>query len=111
MVAPIGLWCLSTFAIARDDQGGNPLTVGHTIAQKPPARFRFWKPTWYLRGAKKEKAGGDPGLHLWPQIEGPSRADARSEEEACSLNGNRTRISALRGLRPKPLDDKATEGR
>ena len=24
-----------------------------------------------------------------------------------SLNGNRTRISALRGLRPKPLDDKA----
>lgn len=25
----------------------------------------------------------------------------------CSLNGNRTRISALRGPRPKPLDDKA----
>ena len=25
----------------------------------------------------------------------------------CSLNGNRTRISALRGLRPRPLDDKA----
>ena len=24
-----------------------------------------------------------------------------------SLNGNRTRILALRGLRPKPLDDKA----
>ena len=24
-----------------------------------------------------------------------------------SLNGDRTRISALRGLRPKPLDDKA----
>ncbi len=25
----------------------------------------------------------------------------------CSPNGNRTRISALRGLRPKPLDDGA----
>lgn len=25
----------------------------------------------------------------------------------CSLNGDRTRISALRGPRPKPLDDKA----
>ena len=25
----------------------------------------------------------------------------------CSLNGNRTRISTLRGSRPKPLDDKA----
>jgi hypothetical protein len=25
----------------------------------------------------------------------------------CSLNGNRTRILALRGLRPRPLDDKA----
>src|SRR3990172_12978243 len=25
----------------------------------------------------------------------------------CSPNGNRTRISALRGLRPKPLDDRA----
>ena len=26
-----------------------------------------------------------------------------------SLNGNRTRISTLRGSRPKPLDDKAVK--
>ena len=25
--------------------------------------------------------------------------------DICSANGNRTRIKALRGLRPKPLDD------
>ncbi len=29
------------------------------------------------------------------------------KNDLCSLNGNRTRILALRGPRPKPLDDKA----
>ena len=33
--------------------------------------------------------------------------EMRRRSDVCSLNGNRTRISALRGLRPKPLDDKA----
>ncbi len=33
----------------------------------------------------------------------------QSGRNVCSLNGNRTRISALRGLRPKPLDDKANK--
>jgi|WetSurMetagenome_2_1015567.scaffolds.fasta_scaffold675351_1 hypothetical protein len=31
----------------------------------------------------------------------------KSDSRRSSLNGNRTRISTLRGSRPKPLDDKA----
>ena len=42
-----------------------------------------------------------PAISRWEEV----RSGIQGAES--SLNGNRTRISALRGLRPKPLDDKA----
>ncbi len=85
---------------AVSSKGTDPGHAGVITAERAPVRLAASRTPCEVGG---EDAGASPVVY----VKAPILKD-RGFRLFCSLNGNRTRISALRGPRPKPLDDKAT---